>query len=202
VTHPIAEKIAARIRARPVVVPVTDLLELGSRSAVDQALSRVVHAGTVLRVRRGLYQWPRVGKLLNRPIPPSVDELVRAWARQNRLRVIPSGAYAANLLRLSTQVPVKLVYYTNGRTRTVALGPYTVRLLNRGPRTMDVRGRLAPLVVQALRHLGRANVTPAVARRLRSLLAPGDKAELRRSLPRVAAWMRPVLEQVAGGVRR
>ena len=140
---------------------------------------------------------PRVGKLLNLPAVQSPDELVRAWARKNKLRVIPSGAYAANLLGLATQVPAKITYYTDGRTRTLGLGPYTVRLLNRGPKTMGVQGRTASLVFQALRYLGREAVTPQIVDRLRSLLSSRDKAELRRNLDRAVAWMRPVIEQIA-----
>jgi hypothetical protein len=144
-----------------------------------------------------LYEIPRTGKLLNQPVAPSPDELVRAWARNNGLRVVPSGAYAANLLGLSTQVPARLVYYTNGRTQTLKLGPYTVRLLNRGPKTMDVRGQVAPLVLQALRYLGPKGVTPEAICRLRSTLSPKDKNELRQNLRYAAARMKPVIEQVA-----
>ena len=177
--------------------PTRDFLDLGTRSAVDQALSRLVREGAIRRVRRGLYELPRMGKLLKQPVVPSPDELVRAWARNNGLRVVPSGAYAANLLGLSTQVPAKIVYYTNGRTQTLQLGPYTVRLLNRGPKTMDVSGQVAPLVLQALRSMGRNGVTPEVIGRLRLTLSPQDKAELRRNLRYAVAWMKPVIEDIA-----
>ena len=198
VTHPIAEKILKRLRSKKgSPVPTRDLLGLGTRSAVDQALSRLVRQGAIRRVRRGLYELPRMGKLLNQPVLPSPDELVRAWARNNGLRVVPSGAYAVNLLGLSTQVPAKIVYYTNGRTQALKLGPYTVRLLNRGPKTMDVRGRVAPLVLQALRHMSRDGVGPEVVLRLRSALSPKDKAELKRNLHYAAAWMKPVIEEIA-----
>ena len=198
VTHPIAEKILRKLRSRKgSPVPTRDFLDLGTRGAVDQALSRLVREGAIRRVRRGLYELPRMGKLLDRPVVPSPDELVRAWARNHGLRVVPSGAQAANLLGISTQVPAKIVYYTNGRTQTLKLGPYTVRLLNRGPKTMDVGGRVAPLVFQALRHLGRNGVTPKVIRHLRSALSRKDKAELRRNLRYAAAWMKPVIEEIA-----
>ena len=184
VTHPIAEKILARLRTRQgTAVPAEDFLDLGERSAVDQALSRLVRQGVIRRVRRGLYELPRIGKLLNEPIVQSPDELVRAWARKNGLRVVPSGAHAANLLGLSTQVPAKIVYYTNGRTRTLRLGPYSIKLLNRGPKTMEVDGRMPPLVFQALRHLGRSGVTP--------------EAELKDNLRYAVAWMIPMIEQIA-----
>jgi hypothetical protein len=113
------------------------------------------------------------------------------------LRVVPSGAHAANLLGLSTQVPAKIVYYTNGRTKTLRLGPYCIKLLNRGPKTMDVGGRTAPLVFEALRYLGRGGVTQEVVQRLRSTLSPKDKAELTRNLRYTAAWMIPVIHEIA-----
>lgn len=199
VTHPISEQILARLRAKKgKSVPAEDFLDLGASAAIRQALSRLVRQGEIRRVRRGLYELPRLGTLLKEPMVQSPDELVRAWARKNRLRVVPSGANAANLLGLSTQVPAKIVYYTNGRTRTLRLGPYSIKLLNRGPRTMDVSGQTAPLVFQALRHLGRAGVTQEVINRLRSPLSQEDKAELKDNLHYAAAWMTPVIAQIAG----
>lgn len=199
VVHPIAEKILARLTSQQgTAVPVRDFLDLGERPAVDQALSRLARQGTIRRVRRGLYELPRIGKLLNAPMLQSPDELVRAWARKNGLRVVPSGAHVANLLGLSTQVPAKIVYYTNGRTRALKLGPYSIKLLNRGPKTMDVGGRMAPLVFQALRHLGRNGVTPEVVDRLRLALSWKGRAELKANISYAPAWMIPVIEQVAG----
>jgi hypothetical protein len=199
VTHPIAEKILGRLHTRAgEAVPTVDFLDLGTRSAVDQALARLVRRQTIRRIGRGLYELPRMGSLLNQPLIQSPDDLVRVWARKNGLRVVPSGAHAANLLGLSTQVPAKIVYYTNGRTQNLSLGPYSIKLLNRGPKTMDVRGRLAPLVFQALRYLRRSGVTPEVIGRLRSTLSRDDKAELTRGLRYTAAWMKPVIEQIAG----
>jgi hypothetical protein len=197
VVHPIAERILARLASQPgTAVLSRDFLDLGERPAVDQALSRLVRQGAIRRVRRGLYELPRIGKLLNEPLVQSPDELVQAWAKKNGLRVVPSGAHAANLLGLSTQVPAKIVYYTNGRTRTLKLGPYSIKLLNRGPKTMDVGGRMAPLIFQALRHLGRSGVTPEAVQRLRSALSAKDKAELRANIGYAPAWMIPVIEQV------
>ena len=200
VTQPISGKILKRLRSKK-GSPVTTraLLDLGTRSAVDQALSRLVKQGVIRRVSRGVYELPRVGRLPKKPVEPSPDDLVRACARNNGLRVVPSGAYAANLLGLSTQVPAKIVYYTNGRTQTLELGPYTIRMLNRGPKTMDVRGHMAPLVLQALRHIGRNRIAPRVIQRLRSILSPKHKSELRNNLRYAVAWMQLVIEDIAGG---
>lgn len=196
VSHPIADKVLVRIESAGTVLSVADLLDLGPRAAVDQALSRLVRQGRIQRVRRGLYAWPRMGALLKRPMVPSPDELAQAWAKKNGLRLVPSGAYAANLLGLSTQVPAKIIYYTNGRTKTLALGPYFIRLLNRGPKTMDVQGRVSPLVLQALRYLGKGGVPPEMIARLRTLLSKQDRAELTQTIHQAPAWMKPVLQQI------
>jgi len=196
--HSIADKILARLRTKRGPVPTRDLLDLGSRAAVDQALSRLVRKGAIRRIQRGLYDLPRMSKLLDQPVTPSPDELVRAWAKNNGLKVVPSGARAANALGLSTQVPAKIIYYTNGRTQTLKLGPYTVQLLNRGPKTMDVSGRTASLVLQALRHIGRDGVRPEVVHRLKSTLSPKKKAELKRNLHHAVGWMQPVIKEIVG----
>jgi len=95
-------------------------------------------------------------------------------------------------------VPAQLVYHTSGRTRTLKLGPCSVKLLNRGPKTMDVGGKMAPLVFPALRHLGRSGVTQEVVHRLQLALSHKDKAELKDNIGHAAGWMMPVIEQVAG----
>ena len=198
VVHPIAEKIVARLSARKgEAVSVRDLLDLGTRSAVAKALSRLARRGEINRVGRGLYEIPLMGKLLNEPMIQSPDELVRVWARKNGLRVIPSGAYAANLFGLTTQVPAKIIYYTNGRTRTITIGPYTVKLLNRGPKTMDVKGQTAPLLFQALCHLGKNGVTPDIIGHLYSKLSWKDKKELKLNLRYAPAWLKPIIELIA-----
>jgi hypothetical protein len=196
--HSIARKILSRLRARHGPVPTRDFLDLGSRAAVDQSLSRLARMGEIRRIERGLYDVPKMSKLLNQPLTPSPDELIRAWAKNNGLKVVPSGTRAANLLGLSTQVPAKIVYYTNGRTQTLKLGPYTVKLLNRGPKTMDVSGRTAPLVLQALRYIGRDGVRPEVVHRLQSTLSRKKKDELKRNLHHAVGWMQPVIKEIVG----
>ncbi len=198
VIHPIADKIVARVKARNgKSISIADFMDFGPRAAVDQALSRLVRQGTICRVGRGLYAWPQYSALLNQPVSPSPADLAQAWARQHGLRIIPFGAYAANLLGISTQVPAKIIYYTNGRTQTVKLGSHSVKFLNRGPKTMDVTGQVAPHVFQALRYMGANGMTPSVIARLRRLLKPKDKADLKRNLCRATGWMKPVLESIA-----
>lgn len=201
VAYPVSDKILERFRAnRGKAMSARDFADFGNRAAVAKALSRLTAQGEIRRIGRGLYEQPRVGRLVQSPIPSSTHEMAEAWARKNNLRLVPSGAYAANLLGLTTQVPARYVYYTNGRSRVLTLGAHRVQLLNRGPRTMEVTGRTAPLVFQALRHLGPKRATPDVIARLQSTLSSRDKAELVRNARHASEWMRAAIEQIIGKV--
>src|SRR5262245_37583749 len=124
----IPDKIIDRLRrqGRGTVFTPKDFLAIGSRDAVDQALSRLAKAETVQRLGRGLYYYPKMNKRLGIAIPPDVDEIADAFARQTGSRIAPSGATAANSLGLTTQVPAKPVYLTDGRSRQLRIGRYVV----------------------------------------------------------------------------
>lgn len=197
----LADRIVGIVLRAPKDTPfsATDFLRLGSRAAVDQALSRLVRRGRLHRVGRGLYAMPRVSALTGRTAVASPDAVARTLARKLGMRLLPSGEHAANLLGLTTQVPARLVYLTDGRARTVRIGPHTIVFRHGSPRTMAVTGRVAPLVFQALRHLGRAGVSRDEVSRLQRLLKKRDAREIRRNLFNAPGWMRPVLLQIAGG---
>ena len=195
----IANKILARIqRNTRSSSSASDFLDLGSRFAVDQALSRLVRRGQLYRISRGLYALPRLSRLTGGQAVASPHGVARAIARKLGLRILPSRQHASNLLGLSTQVPAKLIYLTDGRSRTVSAGPFTLYFRHTSPRTMAVSGRVAPVVFQALRDLGRNGVLESHIARLRRLLKQKDKQDLLKNLQYAPGWMKPVLFQIAG----
>lgn len=173
-----------------------DFARYGSRAAVDQAVSRLVRSGRLRRIRRGLYEVPRQSPVLKLPVLVPTVKVMQAWAHKNGVRLIPCGAWAANLLRLSTQVPAPMEYCTNGPSRRVVVNGIPVKLKHRGPRIMDVKGRMSGTVIEALRYIGKDRIGDTDAQRLRSLLSAQDRTDLKRNIHLVPAWMRPVLETV------
>ena len=124
----IADQILAFLKGRDRQGPVCakQLLHLGSRAAVDQALSRLAQRKKLMRVARGFYALPvksRFGEL-----PPSAAEIITALARQRGERISPVGAAAANALGLKTQVPLSSVYLTSGRSRRLRVSGETTEL--------------------------------------------------------------------------
>lgn len=173
-----------------------DFRTMARPEAVRQALSRLARAGTIRRIGTGLYHYPAINEKLGGELPPTTDTVAQAIARRTGSRVVATGAQAANLLGLSTQVPAKPIYLTNGSSRSVAVGNQSIAFRHVGPRRMGVRNDISVMVFEALRYIGRANVTDQVAARLRSSLPHAAKAELRRDLPHASIWMRAIVERI------
>lgn len=192
------EIVRGRIRARKPgsVVSPADFLSLGTRAAVDQVLSRLAKDGTLRRIRRGVYYYPRVNEQLGITLSPDPDAIAKALARGQKTEIQVAGAQAANLLGLSEQVPARVVYLTDGATGKVQVDNQTIELRHASPRSMRTAGRISGTVIQALRHLGKKNVTPEIVQRLSANLSKEEKGVLRRDLLLAPEWMRAVLSSV------
>lgn len=194
----IDSKILSRITAAApdTVFSPRQFLDLGSRDAVDKALSRHSRAGTLRKVARGLYDVPR-----NHPrfgqLSASSDAIAAAIKGRDAIRLQPSGAYAANILGLSEQVPVRLVFLTDGPARRVTLGRQQIVLKRTTPRNMATAGRASGLVIQALRWLGQRNVDKTVIAKLRRNLKPEDKAQLLNDAHLAPAWIGAIFHELA-----
>src|SRR5579885_852602 len=198
VTQSIDSRILARIHGwgRGAVFVPGDYLVLGSREAVDLALHRLARKGTIRRLARGVYDFPKEHPVLGL-LAPSADAVARALAGRDRTRLQPTGAYAANILGLSEQVPAKAVFLTDGPTRTVKIGPTTIQLRRTTARNMAAAGRLSGLLIQALRELGKEHVTPERRAYLKRTLPADKRRELIRDLRLAPVWMHPIFRELA-----
>lgn len=173
--------------------------ELHSRAkptAIRQALTRLVKAGKLRRIRRGFYERPRSHPLLGQTSsnPLAVVEAVM------RARGAPwevAGAHAANLLGLSEQVPAQLVIKTTASVPTINLGKAEIKFERVAPSSLVGARGSSRLVIQAIRHLGARNVQPNVISQLRSQLKPKTKHELRELSGGLPRWMRPIIDEIA-----
>jgi hypothetical protein len=174
----------------------SDFLDLGGRAAMDQALSRLVRAGTIRRLARGVYDYPRMSQLLG-PISPVPDVVAQALARKTKSTVQVAGAQAANALGLSTQVPAHAVYLTDGPSRRVAIGRRVIALRHTSPKHLVAAGSAAGTVVQALRYLGK-DAGSTLVDVVTHQLSPSDRRQLIRGKTMAPDWMRPVIDRIAG----
>src|SRR5579885_1733421 len=197
-TQSVDSQILARIHGweRGSVFVPSDFLDLGSREAVDLALHRLARKGTIRRLARGVYDFPKDHPVLGL-LAPSADTVAHALAGRDRTRLQPTGAYAANILGLSEQVPAKAVFLTDGPSRTVKIGPMTIQLRRTTPRNMEAAGRLSGLLMQALRELGEEHVTLERRKHLKRTLPADKRRELIQDLRLAPAWMHPIFRELA-----
>jgi len=172
-------------------------LDLGSRTAVGTALSRLVERGRLRRVSRGVYAYPKQSRLLGE-LAPSPQEVAKALARRGGERLQPTGAQAANLLGLSEQVPAKIVYLTDGTSRKIMIRNLPVELRQSTPKRLATAGKVSGTVAEALRYLRKDQVDDKVVKQLRKRLSETDKKQLMKDITLVPAWIGEVFRKVAG----
>src|SRR6266571_5016553 len=178
-----------------VFVP-ADFLDIGSREAIGIALHRLVKKKAIRRLARGVYDLPKQHPVLG-PLSPSAETVARALAGRDRTRLQPAGAYAANALGLSEQVPAKAVFLTDGPSRTVKIGTMTIQLRRTTAKNMAAAGRLSGLLIQALRELGKEHMTPERREHLKRTLPADKRRELIKDLRLAPAWMHPIFRELA-----
>lgn len=172
-----------------------DLLDLGSRNAVDAALSRHARAGRIRKLARGLYDLPKRDTQLGALMPP-VELVARALRGRDAVRLQPSGAYAANRLGLSEQVPMRVLFLTDGAPRRVRIGDLQIIIRKTTPRNMATAGRTSGLVIQALRYLGQRHVDDRVVSILRLRLSDADKRQLLKDIRFAPVWIGNIMRVV------
>jgi len=174
-----------------------DFLDIASRGTIDMALSSLTRTGTIRRIRRGLYDMPKVNPALGGKLSPDIDEAARAIARRQRWKIVPDGAWAANLLGLSTQVPSKIIYLTDGPNNDVQIGRRTIYFKHSRPKAMAGPEGKSALVVQALRYLGKERVGASEVEKLRAGLSPAEMRKLVKDTRFGVDWIYKVADMIA-----
>ena len=173
-----------------------DFVTMGSPSAVAKCLVRLVQRKQLRWLARGLYDKPRHDDLLG-ILWPSPDTVIKAITQKSKIRVQPSGLYAANLLGLSEQVPAKIVLLTDGASRTIKAGPMRITLKRTSPRNMAAAGRLAGLLVHAFKSLGAKHIDEFHLAGLKKKVPIEERKKLLEDIDLAPAWMHPLFLELA-----
>jgi hypothetical protein len=194
----IPNAILKRIRAmhRGAVFTPRQFANLGTRAAIDQALSRLQRSGQIRRLTRGVYEFPKIHPKIG-VLSPSLEGVAKAVAQRTGSRISVSGAKAANLLGLSTQVPMRNVFWTEGPSRTIRIGNQTLTLKHVAPSKMIGAGTEAGMVIQAIRSLGERGIHEVSVNTLATQLPRPVKKAVRRLAPTAPAWSQPLLNQIS-----
>lgn len=193
----VASKVLKRIKSkgnRWVFIP-RDFLDLGSRNAVDHALSRLCSLGKIRRLTQGIYDNPRISPIVG-VVSPDPIQIAEAIARRDNAKIQVAGAYSANLLGLSEQVPAKHLFLTDGKSRIIKISGWSLHFKNVRPSSLVGVGTIAGTIIQALKYIGKDYITPAMIKRLKSVIQDKDKSQLLKHRPKVPGWMQDFINEI------
>jgi hypothetical protein len=190
----ISNTILRRIRGkkRGWVFTAKDFIDIASRNNIDVTLHRLVAKGIIRKISIGIFDFPIIHPKLGE-IAPNPDALAKVVAQKKGGTLHLSGASAANQLGVDTQVPAKPTYLTSGPSAKRKIGHYTIALKHSKFTSNEQLNDNVINVVNALLHLGKDNVTPAVTTQLQKILTKKDKLQLKRNLSKFPDWLAPII---------
>lgn len=193
----IEEKILTSVSkcGRGKIVFPQDFASYGTPNAIHKAFGRLVASEKFIRVSQGIYCYPRIDKVLGLGVLyPTFEEIATAIARRDKARIVPTGVYALNKLGLSTQLPMNVVYLTDGSSRKVKLqGERGILFKHTAKRNLAFRNDFAMLLTFALRELGEQNITYKQMSQIKTLVKTFPLDTLKKDFPLIPAWIRKII---------
>ena len=193
----IETKILSRIKKarKGVLFFAESFIAYGNMEAVKKALQRLTNSGKLMRVATGIYVRPRKDPVIG-VIIPCIEDIAKAIARRDRARIIPTGIYALNKLGLSTQVPLNIAYLTDGAARKIKVGKHTIIFKKTTPKNVTAVGEISGLAIQALRTIGKDNVTVEEIEKTQRLLKKEKATRLQHDIRLAPAWIRGIMKPI------
>lgn len=173
-----------------------DFLRFGNSKAVSKVLERLVAKEEITRVARGVYTRQEIDPILG-PVMPGAESIAKAIAKRDKARIVPTGTLALNALGLSTQVPMNVVYLTDGAARKINLGKRRIIFKKASPKNLAAIGEISGLVIQALKEIGKDNVTKEEIEIILNHLKNEDKYRLEHDIRLAPEWIRKIMRQAS-----
>jgi hypothetical protein len=171
---------------------VDDFLDFGNSESIKKALFRLKEKGLLIRVAHGIYLYPKKDKDLG-VLYPSAEEIAIAIAKRDKARIIPTGIQALNKLGLSTQIPLKVVFLTDGAARSIKVGKRTITFKKTSPKNLLAKGEISGLAIQALKSIGQNKIEDDVLIKLLAILKKEKKENILHDAKLAPAWINKIL---------
>ena len=161
--------------------------------AVRQALQRLVKKGTIIRLTKGIYYYPRKDELLG-TLMPSAEQIAKAIAKRDKARIIPTGSYALYKLGLSNQIPMNVVYLTDGSPRKIQVGKQKITFKKTNPKILAVKHHLSSLIIQGLKELGQNEITDTDIKQLEEIIKKSNEyKQIRQNMTLAPIWIQKII---------
>ena len=193
-----SKEIEEKIKARPKgsLIFISDFTGEYDYEAARKILQRLSNRKELIRLSRGIYYRPVEDKLLG-ILLPAASQIAEAISKRDKTRIIPTGSYALYKLGLSTQIPMNVVYLTDGSAREIQVGKQKITLKKTSPKNLSVNHTLSNLIIQGLRELGEQNITQEIKVKLKRIIAKSGEAELvLKNLINAPVWIQKIVRQI------
>lgn len=172
---------------------IADFTELGNYEAVRKSLQRLTKNDSIKRIAKGIYFLPKKHERLG-IIYPHAEEIAKAIAKRDKARIIATGSTALNLLGLSTQIPMKVVFLTDGSARNIKVGNQTIQFKKTNPKNLSIEHRLTNLIIQGLKAIGEKNVTLEQTNKIQTIIdESGEREFIYQNLKNAPVWIQKVI---------
>jgi hypothetical protein len=171
-----------------------NFISKSNAKTVNKTLERLAASGEIARVALGIYTRPKKSRLFGFVLP-GAEEVVRAIAKRDKARIVPTGYLALNKLGLSTQIPMNLVYLTDGAARKIVLGKQTIVLKKVTPKNLSAKGSISSLVIQALKAIGKNKIRPEEENKIIALLQQEKQDVLEHDMALAPEWARKIMRK-------
>ena len=171
---------------------VDSFAKIANSKSVNKALERLVKSGEIERVTQGIYVRPVIDNYIGKVLP-SIEEIAVAIAKRDRATIIPTGSYAMYKLGLTTQVPLNIVFYTDTSARKIKIGKQTITFKKASSKNLAFVGEISTLVIQALRTIGKEEVTAEEIKQIKKVLKNENKKNLQHDMLLGPVWIRKLI---------
>ena len=167
--------------------------DIGNVEVVKKSLLRLENKKFLVRLVHGIYLYPKQDKLLG-ILYPTIEEIALAIAERDKARIIPTGTTALNKLGLSTQIPMNIVFLTDGAPRSILVGKRTIKLKRTSPKNLAVKGKITSLIIQALKEIGKDNVTAAQLEKIKIHLEKEKQEIIEHDAKLAPVWISKIMK--------
>lgn len=175
--------------------------EIGNLESVNKALFRLAQKEILVRLAQGIYLYPKQDNELGILYPP-IEEIAEAIAKRDKARIVPTGVQALNKLSLSTQVPMKFVFLTDGAPRSIQVGKRSIKFKKTTPKNLSAKGEISKLAIQALREIGKDNTTDEQLTKIVRLLKKEKPENLTHDAQIAPAWIAKIMRSALGNNKK
>lgn len=194
----VLKKIEKEIRSKTkgVLFFISDFSDMSDYDTVRKSLQRLTEKGLLLRLSKGIYYYPKQDEILG-ILYPNTEQIASAIATRDKARIIPTGLYALHLLGLSTQIPMNVVYLTDGSARKIEIGNQAILFKKTSPKNLSIKHKLSNLIIQGLRTIGENNLTKNEQEKIREIVVrSGEMEYLQENIKYAPIWIQRLILQI------